>query len=264
MSGRTVWTGTASALLDALGQEVSEAVRREKSWPSSPRALSGRLRRAATFLRKVGVEIASARRAGLGPGLSGLRLRQTMRGCNRPHRLHRPRQSRSPTAATAWQLARCGRLASMQTVVRTVSSRGRGPTVCVKPLSLNAENAADGADANSPDLSASRERRCSSLEGTAVSAAEALKAARAAGVSLRVDGDDLLLEARLHLRPPCSMRSRDIRPMSSCSCGQLGRVVARGLAGLLRRACRHRRVRAADWREMQPRLAPSRAASASG
>jgi hypothetical protein len=52
-----VWTGTATALLDALGQEVSEAVRREKAWPISPRALSGRLRRTATFLRKVGVEI---------------------------------------------------------------------------------------------------------------------------------------------------------------------------------------------------------------
>ena len=33
------------------------------------------------------------------------------------------------------------------------------------------------------------------MEGTALSAAEALKAARAAGIRLRIDGDDLVLEA---------------------------------------------------------------------
>jgi hypothetical protein len=54
-----------------------------------------------------------------------------------------------------------------------------------------------------------------------MSAAEALKAARAAGVSLRVDGDDLLLEAPA--APPATvlMCFRDIRPKSSCSCGRL-------------------------------------------
>jgi hypothetical protein len=32
-------------------------VAKSKSWPESPRALAGRLRRAATFLRKIGIEI---------------------------------------------------------------------------------------------------------------------------------------------------------------------------------------------------------------
>ncbi len=54
---RTEWTGTASDLLDTLDEEVGEKVHKSKAWPSSARALSGRVRRAATFLRKVGIDI---------------------------------------------------------------------------------------------------------------------------------------------------------------------------------------------------------------
>ena len=55
---RTVWTGIASDLLGALAEVVGERVAKSKTWPDSPRALSGRLRRAATFLRKIGIDIA--------------------------------------------------------------------------------------------------------------------------------------------------------------------------------------------------------------
>ena len=54
---RTVWTGTASDLLGALAEMAGERVAKSKTWPDSPRALAGRLRRAATFLRKIGIEI---------------------------------------------------------------------------------------------------------------------------------------------------------------------------------------------------------------
>jgi len=57
MNTQTVWTGTASDLLGAFDEEVGEKVRKSKTWPSSARALSGRVRRAATFLRKVGIDI---------------------------------------------------------------------------------------------------------------------------------------------------------------------------------------------------------------
>jgi hypothetical protein len=57
METRTEWTGTASDLLGALADTAGERVAGSKTWPDSPRALSGRLRRAATFLRKIGVEI---------------------------------------------------------------------------------------------------------------------------------------------------------------------------------------------------------------
>lgn len=58
---RTMWTGTASELLGALGQVAGERVAKAKTWPDSPRALAGRLRRAATFLRKIGIEIGFGR-----------------------------------------------------------------------------------------------------------------------------------------------------------------------------------------------------------
>ncbi len=57
MAARTEWTGTASELLGALAEQAGERVAKAKTWPDSPRALAGRLRRAATFLRKIGIEI---------------------------------------------------------------------------------------------------------------------------------------------------------------------------------------------------------------
>ena len=61
MAERTQWTGTASELLGAVAEVVGEAQRKAKTWPDSPRALSGRLRRAATFLRKLGIQVAFER-----------------------------------------------------------------------------------------------------------------------------------------------------------------------------------------------------------
>jgi hypothetical protein len=57
MATRTEWTGTASALLGALSDSVSEVERRSKSWPTAANRLSGRLRRLATFLRQIGIKI---------------------------------------------------------------------------------------------------------------------------------------------------------------------------------------------------------------
>ena len=57
METRTTWTGTATNLLGALAKVAGEPITKSKTWPASPRALSGRLRRAATFLRKVGIDI---------------------------------------------------------------------------------------------------------------------------------------------------------------------------------------------------------------
>ena len=57
MRERTVWTGTATGLLGALAEAAGERIAKSKTWPDSPRALAGRLRRAASFLRKVGIEI---------------------------------------------------------------------------------------------------------------------------------------------------------------------------------------------------------------
>jgi hypothetical protein len=61
MAARTVRTEKASDLLGALAESVSERVAKSKSWPDTPRALAGRLRRAAPFLRKIGIEISFER-----------------------------------------------------------------------------------------------------------------------------------------------------------------------------------------------------------
>jgi hypothetical protein len=57
MATRTMWTGIYADLLGALAGEVDERAKKSANWPDSPRALGGRLRRAATFLRKVGIDI---------------------------------------------------------------------------------------------------------------------------------------------------------------------------------------------------------------
>jgi hypothetical protein len=51
------WSGTAAQLLSALSELVDESHRRGRDWPTAANTLSGRLRRAATNLRKVGVEV---------------------------------------------------------------------------------------------------------------------------------------------------------------------------------------------------------------
>lgn len=61
MTTRTTWKGTASDLLSALAEVAGERTVKAKTWPDSPRSLAGRLRRAATFLRKVGIESGFAR-----------------------------------------------------------------------------------------------------------------------------------------------------------------------------------------------------------
>jgi hypothetical protein len=58
MADSAQWTGSASDLLQ-VGTNRS-------GWPKSPRALAGRLRRAQTFLRTLGIEIAFGREGQLG------------------------------------------------------------------------------------------------------------------------------------------------------------------------------------------------------
>ena len=62
MATQTTWTGTATDLLDLLGRIVGEKAAKSKTWPADATRLSGKLRRAATFLRKVGIEISLGER----------------------------------------------------------------------------------------------------------------------------------------------------------------------------------------------------------
>jgi hypothetical protein len=62
MAERSSWAGSAADLLRAGADRSSDAVSRGRAdWPKNPRALAGRLRRAQTFLRALGIEVAFGR-----------------------------------------------------------------------------------------------------------------------------------------------------------------------------------------------------------
>jgi hypothetical protein len=57
-----MWTGNATELLRAGGDFINANIlTRRTCWPENPRALAGHLRRAQTFLRALGIEIAFSR-----------------------------------------------------------------------------------------------------------------------------------------------------------------------------------------------------------
>jgi hypothetical protein len=74
MAERTMWTGNASDLL-RVGADVSrdDVSRIGVGWPKSPRALAGRLRRAQTPLRALGIEITFGREGRAGTRIIRLR-----------------------------------------------------------------------------------------------------------------------------------------------------------------------------------------------
>ena len=148
---RAQWKGTATELLGALGAEVCEPQTRSKEWPQSARALSGRLRRAATFLRKVGVEIDFKKE-----GIRTIHLSFAAE-----HGGTQPSAPSAPSSNAAKFNGGTDFLAHpMRTVGRNVDDRAddggadRASTVRDNTLKCNAMNAADGADASLPPQSA--------------------------------------------------------------------------------------------------------------
>ena len=82
MADRAQWTGTASDLLQAGTHVAGKAMVGNRSgWPKNPRALAGRLRRAQTPLRALGIEIVFGREGRLGTRT----IRITTMGENRTH-----------------------------------------------------------------------------------------------------------------------------------------------------------------------------------
>jgi hypothetical protein len=74
MAERTTWTGSATDLLRAGSDFInSDPLSRRSDWPEHPRALAGRLRRAQTFLRALGIEIAFSREGRAGNRIISVR-----------------------------------------------------------------------------------------------------------------------------------------------------------------------------------------------
>jgi hypothetical protein len=70
MANRMQWQGTSTALLVLLTTAADKRVSESEHWPDNGRALSGRLRRAASFLRQTGIHISFAREAHTGTRLT--------------------------------------------------------------------------------------------------------------------------------------------------------------------------------------------------
>ena len=149
MTARSEWTGTASELLGALAEMVGERIAKSKTWPDSPRALAGRLRRAATFLRKIGIDIGFERE---GRARTRMIIITTTGKPTSPET-----QGTQPSASSALSAdqpkANSGNgFASpgLRTVGRLAdgSAGGNGSPACTIPLKSNTETDADGADAS--------------------------------------------------------------------------------------------------------------------
>ena len=149
MTERTVWTGTASDLLGALGEVEGERIAKSKTWPDSPRALSGRLRRAATFLRKIGIEVSFERE-----GRARTRIiRITAAGADPlPERGGVQPSAPSAPSASRPKSIRDNDFAALdpRTVANDADGWGKTPVdnVRANPLNSNGRNVADDADAN--------------------------------------------------------------------------------------------------------------------
>jgi hypothetical protein len=78
----TTWTGSASDLY-RIGAERSPdgCSARSSTWPKSPRALAGRLRRAQTSLRALGIEIAFSREGRAGTRIIRMRASHAKSSC---------------------------------------------------------------------------------------------------------------------------------------------------------------------------------------
>jgi hypothetical protein len=155
MATRTVWTGTASDLLGALAEVAGERVAKAKIWPDGPRALAGRLRRAATFLRKIGIEIGFGREGRARTRTINITTIQISSTPEKPGvGPSAPSVSSAPLAKS--NLAIGFRAPDQRTVANSADGRGNGPapTVRANPLRFNSGTVADGADANHPLQSA--------------------------------------------------------------------------------------------------------------
>ena len=151
MTTRAEWEGTASELLGPLAEAAGERVARAKTWPDTPRALAGHLRRAATFLRKVGIGIGFERE-----GRTRTRMIRIVRPDRGPGTESDGAEPSAPSASSSDHASSSSvnRLAPPN--LRTVAEHADGHdpsslgTVRGSSLKSGEQTGADGADANRP------------------------------------------------------------------------------------------------------------------
>lgn len=162
MATRTKWTGTASDLLGPLAEVADERVAKSKNWPDTPRALSGRLRRAATSLRKIGIEIAFSKE-----GRRRTRMILITKAASDAVPESTAAQPSAQSAPSATTSESNGSKNFAADAVRTVApdadrwadtaGPGAAGTVRANPFKNCSGTAADGADAKIPTPSTERD-----------------------------------------------------------------------------------------------------------
>jgi hypothetical protein len=165
MATPTEWMGTASKLLAALAEAAGESVAKSKTWPDSPRALSGRLRRAATCLRKIGIEITFER-----VGQARTRTIHITRSIHlAPEKAGTQPSAPSASSAPMPKSNPSDGFATpdRRTVANDTDGSGHAPaaTVRANPLKTNSGTNADDADASGPLQSALEETGTSGWRG---------------------------------------------------------------------------------------------------
>jgi hypothetical protein len=151
MADRTVWTGTATDLLSSLSAAADERIAKAKTWPENARALSGRLRRAATFLRKISIEVSFERQ-----GRGRTRIIRIITQSGQPQAEEDGARPSAPSASSVQDPSSISGNGLAAPEPRTVARNADGlqrnsdNIVRVNPLKSNRGTVADDTDANSP------------------------------------------------------------------------------------------------------------------
>jgi hypothetical protein len=132
---------------------AGERVAKSKTWPDSPRALAGRLRRAATFLRKIGIEISFGRE---GRARTRTILIATTRSYAAPENTGaQPSASSAPSASPPkFNVVNGFANSRLRTVANDADGLEGASIVRANPVKTIGVTAADGAAANLPSQSA--------------------------------------------------------------------------------------------------------------
>jgi hypothetical protein len=169
LAATRAWKGTASELLAELTEQAGERVAKSKVWPYSAPALANRLRRAATFLRTVGIDISFQRE-----GRSGTRVIYITTAYKDPTVEREEAQPSAPSASSApnqsANLAKAFKghevLTAADHADGTLAGNGSSVKVTVgaNPLKSGHTDDADDADANFPVRSGPRKPGWSGCE----------------------------------------------------------------------------------------------------
>ena len=161
------WTGTATVLLGALSDFAVESVTKSKAWPRTARTLSGRLRRVAPVLRKIGIDIAHTKE---GRGAARARTITITATDTFLPELERVGNFASPPSPPSPPITngnenndlsgdpKWGRKTSGDAKSKSGDAKN-SPRVRANPLKTNDVDDGDGGDANLPSQSGPQENR---------------------------------------------------------------------------------------------------------